>query len=51
LIEEQYECVVAFFRGGEDSEFVWYDSQKELETWVQFIYIDQMVKVAPKLLA
>lgn len=51
LVEEQYQCVVAFFRGGEESNFIWYDNQKELETWVQFIYIDQMVKVAPKLLA
>ena len=51
LIEEQYLCVVAFFRGGEESEFVWYDTQKDLETWVQFIFIDQMVEVAPKLLA
>ncbi|KAF4568325.1 hypothetical protein EYR40_010273 [Pleurotus pulmonarius] len=51
LVEEQYQCVCAFFRGTPDTKFIWHDSQKELESWVQFINIDQMVKVIPKLTA
>ncbi|KAJ8456566.1 hypothetical protein ONZ45_g1223 [Pleurotus djamor] len=51
LVEEQYQCVCAFFRGTKDSKFIWHESQKELESWVQFINIDQMVKVIPKLTA
>lgn len=51
LVEEQYQCVCAFFRGTPDTKFIWHDSQKELESWVQFINIDQMIKVIPKLTA
>jgi 4'-phosphopantetheinyl transferase len=51
IVEEHYQCVVAFFRGSEESEFIWYENNKDLESWVQFIFIDQMVRVAPKLLA
>ncbi|KAG5638687.1 hypothetical protein H0H81_010912 [Sphagnurus paluster] len=51
LITEHYQCVVAFFRGTNDSRFVFYDSQEALNGWVQFINIDQMVKVIPKLTA
>ncbi|KAJ7799734.1 hypothetical protein B0H14DRAFT_3092755 [Mycena olivaceomarginata] len=41
LVEEHYQC----------STFVWHDTAKDLESWVQFINIDQMVKVIPKLTA
>ncbi|TRM63078.1 hypothetical protein BD626DRAFT_495424 [Schizophyllum amplum] len=51
IVEEQYQCVCAFFRGMADSKFVWYESKQELESWVQFINIDQMVKVVTKLTA
>ncbi|KAJ7459455.1 hypothetical protein B0H11DRAFT_172180 [Mycena galericulata] len=51
LVEEHYQCVCAFFRGTKDSTFVWHETAKELESWVQFINIDQMVKVTPKLTA
>jgi 4'-phosphopantetheinyl transferase len=51
LIEEKYQCVVAFFRGTSSTKFTFYDSRRELESWVQFLYIDQMIKVAPKLYA
>ncbi|KAJ7851846.1 hypothetical protein B0H14DRAFT_819446 [Mycena olivaceomarginata] len=51
LVEEHYQCVCAFFRGTKESTFVWHESAKELESWVQFINIDQMVKVIPKLTA
>lgn len=52
LSEESYQCVCAFFRGTRgESRFVWYNSEKELESWVQFINIDQMIKVIPKLMA
>src|SRR5262245_18551292 len=43
IVEEHYLCVVAFFRGSEESEFIWYENNKDLESWVQFIFIDQMV--------
>jgi len=52
LSQENYQCVCAFFRGTRgESRFVWYNSEKELESWVQFINIDQMIKVIPKLMA
>ncbi|KAJ7711238.1 hypothetical protein B0H14DRAFT_3119297 [Mycena olivaceomarginata] len=51
LVEEHYQCVCAFFRGAKDSTFVWHKSAKDLESWVQFINIDQMVHVIPKLTA
>ncbi|TFK48181.1 hypothetical protein OE88DRAFT_1664593 [Heliocybe sulcata] len=51
LIEENYQCVSAFFRGTKESKFIWHDNQKDLESWVQFINVDQMVKVIPKLTA
>jgi 4'-phosphopantetheinyl transferase len=43
--------VCAFFRGAKDSTFVWHKSAKDLESWVQFINVDQMVNVFPKLTA
>jgi len=49
LHEESYQCVTAHFRGTPDSKFVWQDSNKDLESWVQFINIDQMTNVIPKL--
>ncbi|KAF9446533.1 hypothetical protein P691DRAFT_803826 [Macrolepiota fuliginosa MF-IS2] len=51
LVEEEYQCCCAFFRGCEDLKFVWYEDPKQLESWVQFINIDQMTKVIPKLTA
>ncbi|KAJ7271197.1 hypothetical protein C8J57DRAFT_1180259 [Mycena rebaudengoi] len=49
LVVEQYQCVCAFFRGTMESTFVWYETAEELKSWVQFINIDQMGKVIPKL--
>jgi len=51
LVQERYQCVCAFFRGTRESNFIMYDSVKDLEKWVQFINIDQMMKVIPKLTA
>lgn len=52
LVQEQYECVCAFYRGpSSDIKFVWHQTPRELESWVQFINIDQMIKVIPKLTA
>lgn len=51
IVNEHYQCVTAFFRGYKESRFIWYESSKELESWVQFINIDQMLKVIPKLTA
>ncbi|KAF8214418.1 hypothetical protein K438DRAFT_1915090 [Mycena galopus ATCC 62051] len=51
LVEEHYQCVCAFFRGTKETTFVWHESAKELESWVQFINIDQMAKALPKLTA
>ncbi|KAF5360012.1 hypothetical protein D9758_007619 [Tetrapyrgos nigripes] len=49
ITSQIYQCVVAFFRGTRESNFIWYHNAKELESWVQFINIDQMLKVIPKL--
>jgi 4'-phosphopantetheinyl transferase len=51
VIEESYQCACAFFRGTKESKFIWNDNAKDLEAWVQFINIDQMIKVIPKLTA
>jgi 4'-phosphopantetheinyl transferase len=51
LVEEQYVCCVAFFRGTRESRFDFHESMEQLESWVQFINIDQMLKVVPKLTA
>jgi len=51
VIEESYQCACAFFRGTKESKFIWHDNAKDLEAWVQFINIDQMIKVIPKLTA
>ena len=50
LIEEKYQCVTAFFRGTLESTFIFYDSVKDLEGWVQFINMDQMINVIPKMM-
>lgn len=49
LVEESYSCVCAFFRGTLETKFIWYNSRKELDAWVQFLNIDQMLKVVTKL--
>ncbi|KAJ7123703.1 hypothetical protein C8R44DRAFT_831279 [Mycena epipterygia] len=49
LVEEHYQCVCAFSRGIKDSTFVWHETARDLVSWVQFINIDQMVKVILKL--
>ncbi|KAF5334903.1 hypothetical protein D9611_009926 [Ephemerocybe angulata] len=52
LVQEAYECVCAFYRGPHaETKFIWHQTPRELESWVQFINIDQMVKVIPKLTA
>ncbi|KAJ7877371.1 hypothetical protein B0H14DRAFT_3106454 [Mycena olivaceomarginata] len=47
LVEEHYQCVCAFFRSAKDS--IRLRAAKDLESWMQFINIDQMVKVIPQL--
>ncbi|KAH6912197.1 hypothetical protein BKA70DRAFT_1266956 [Coprinopsis sp. MPI-PUGE-AT-0042] len=51
LVHEQYECVCAFYRENSEVRFIWHQTPRELESWVQFINIDQMIKVIPKLTA
>jgi len=51
LVQEFYECATAFFRNTPETKFIWHSTQKELESWVQFINIDQMIRVIPKLTA
>lgn len=51
LVEETYVCCVAFFRGTRETKFDFHESMDQLESWVQFINIDQMLKVVPKLTA
>lgn len=47
--EQQYQCASAFFRGTVESKFIWQKDKKELEGWVQFLTIDQLITVLPKL--
>ncbi|KAF9031856.1 hypothetical protein BDZ89DRAFT_1063743 [Hymenopellis radicata] len=51
IVEELYICVCAFFRGTKESCFIWNDEKRKLDSWVQFVDIDQMMKVIPKLAA
>jgi 4'-phosphopantetheinyl transferase len=52
IAHDQYKCVCAFYRGpNAETKFVWHQTPRELESWVQFINIVQMVKVFPKLTA
>jgi 4'-phosphopantetheinyl transferase len=48
--DEAYQCAVAFFRGTPETRFVWGDDKAELDGWVQFINVDQMVNVIPKMM-
>jgi len=47
--EEWYQCAAAFFRGTEHTKFIWQKTPKELESWVQFLNVDQLITVLPKL--
>ncbi len=50
IVEELYVCVSAFFRSTQqESTFIWNDERRNLQSWVQFVDIDQMIKVLPKL--
>ncbi|KIY66442.1 hypothetical protein CYLTODRAFT_398711 [Cylindrobasidium torrendii FP15055 ss-10] len=53
IVEESYMCATAFFRpeSDADSKFIWNDEKRTLPQWVQFLDIDQMLKVLPKLSA
>jgi len=51
LKQEEYECVCAFYRGTLESTFIFQATAKELEHWVQYINIDQLMAVANKLAA
>ena len=44
-----YQCAVAFFRRTRETRFVWQNEAKDLESWVQFITLDQLLNVADKL--
>ena len=46
---QTYQCAVAFFRRTRDTRFVWQTEAKDLESWVQFITLDQLLNVADKL--
>ncbi|CAL1698465.1 unnamed protein product [Somion occarium] len=47
--DEKYQCACAFFRGWPTSRFVWQKDPKSLESWVQFLNVDQLITVLPKL--
>lgn len=52
VLDEKYICCVAFFRGGSGPcRYEFQTTSDQLESWVQFINIDQMLKVVPKLSA
>ena len=46
---QHYQCAVAFFRRTRETRFVWHTDPKDLEAWVQFITLDQLLNVADKL--
>ena len=49
-VEEQtYQCATAFFRGSAESKFIWQKDKKDLEGWVQYLNVDQLITVLPKL--
>ncbi|KAI0630829.1 hypothetical protein C8Q77DRAFT_1219662 [Trametes polyzona] len=48
-VMQKYQCAVAFFRRTRDIRFIWQDDAKQLESWVQFITLDQLLNVADKL--
>ena len=45
-----YQCAVAFFRRTRETRFVWHTEHKDLEAWVQFITLDQLLNVVDKLI-
>jgi 4'-phosphopantetheinyl transferase len=49
--DEAYLCVCAFFRGSPHTTFLFQNDQKVVEKWVQFLTLDQILKVAPKMRA
>lgn len=49
LVEERYQCASAFFRGTEESKFIWQKDSRQLDSWVQFLTVDQLITVLPKL--
>ncbi|KAH9476920.1 4'-phosphopantetheinyl transferase pptA [Psilocybe cubensis] len=51
LKQEEYECVCAYYRGTVETTFIFHQTPQELENWVQFINIDQLMAVASKLAA
>lgn len=48
--EESYQCACAFYRGTPDCRFIWQTDRRHIETWVQFVNLDQLLIVLPKLL-
>ncbi|KAI0741620.1 hypothetical protein C8Q80DRAFT_1221604 [Daedaleopsis nitida] len=48
-VRQTYQCAVAFFRRTRDTRFIWQTEPKDLESWVQFITLDQLLNVADKL--
>ncbi|KZT66799.1 hypothetical protein DAEQUDRAFT_729936 [Daedalea quercina L-15889] len=49
-VEEKYQCAIAFFRGTPQTRFIWQKERKDIESWVQFINLDQLINVVPKLM-
>ena len=49
-VSQVYQCAVAFFRRTRETRFVWHTEHKDLEAWVQFITLDQLLNVVDKLI-
>ncbi|KAH9940855.1 uncharacterized protein BXZ73DRAFT_88556 [Epithele typhae] len=49
-VQQKYQCAVAFFRRQRETRFVWHMESKDLDTWVQFITVDQLLNVVDKLI-
>jgi len=49
VVEECYQCVVAFWRGFHHTSFLFLDNPEHTSNWIQFISIEQLIKVMPRL--
>ncbi|KAJ3537363.1 hypothetical protein NM688_g6702 [Phlebia brevispora] len=47
--EHLYQCACAFYRGNDSVKFIWQKDRKDLDSWVQFLTVDQLMSVLPKL--
>jgi hypothetical protein len=49
LKQEEYECVCAVYRGSSESTYIFQETTEELQDWVEYINLDQLMSVGSKL--